>query len=116
MDMNSTIIAVTAIVLGSLTVLIPITGITARIALRPLMEAMGRYKEMQGANEAQQLLERRFALLEDQLQGMDRTLRELAEESDFRRQLETGKTQRLAMPSVVAAPEPAAAEPAFAQR
>ena len=117
MDPSDAMVAMTAIILGSLTVLIPITGITARIALRPLMEAMGRYREMQGQNEAQQLMERRMALMEEQIHGMDRALRDLSEESDFRRQLESGRTQRLAAPAErVAAPEAARADALLANR
>ncbi|HEX8391584.1 MAG TPA: hypothetical protein VF665_04425 [Longimicrobium sp.] len=115
MDPSDAMVAMTAIILGSLTVLIPITGITARIALRPLMEALGRYREMQGQNEATQLMERRLALMEEQLHGMDRTLRDLAEESDFRRQLESGRTQRIAAP-VVSAPDVVRADNVLANR
>jgi hypothetical protein len=89
MSSNEAIIAGLAIFLGMMVVLIPITGLTARFALRPMMEALGRYREIAGQNEAQQLLERRVALMEEQLHSMDRSLRELGEESDFRRQLET---------------------------
>ena len=98
MDMQATLIAMTAIILGSLVVLIPITGITARIALKPLMESLARYREMQGANEAQQLLERRMALMEEQLHGIDRTVQELAEATDFHRQLEGRPRQALSAP------------------
>ncbi len=90
MSTNEAIIAGLAIFLSMLVVLIPITGLTARFALRPMMDALGRYREMAGQNEAQQLLERRIALLEEQLHGVDRSLRDLSDESDFRRQLENG--------------------------
>lgn len=101
MDPTEAVVAMTAIVLGSLTVLIPITGITARVALKPLMEALGRYREMQGQNDATLLMERRLALMEEQLHGMDRALRDLSEESEFRRQLESAPRQRIAAPEAV---------------
>ncbi|CAA9328649.1 MAG: hypothetical protein AVDCRST_MAG89-2018 [uncultured Gemmatimonadetes bacterium] len=118
MGTNDTIIAMTAIVMGMLTLLIPITGLTARFALKPLMEALAKYRELQGQDQAQQLLERRMALLEEQLHGMDRSLRDLADESDFRRQLEGGRArQALPVSRIVAEPQPAlAAEALLAER
>ncbi|HEX5872810.1 MAG TPA: hypothetical protein VFY65_20405, partial [Longimicrobium sp.] len=98
MDPNTAIIAGLAIFLGMMTILIPIAGLTARFALKPLMEALKSYRELQGDNQAQQLVERRVALMEEQLHSMDRTLRELAEESEFRRDLESGKQKHAALP------------------
>lgn len=108
MGTNEAIIAGLAIFLGLMVVLIPITGLTARFALKPVMEALGKYRESQGDRQMQQLLERRVALMEEQLHSMDRSLRELAEESEFRRELETGKTQRAALPLPTAEPQPVA--------
>jgi hypothetical protein len=114
MNSNDTMIAMTAIVMGMLTVLIPITGLTARFALKPLMEALAKYREMQGQDQAQQLLERRMALLEEQLHGMDRSIRDLVDESDFRRQLEGGRArQALPVSRIVAEPQPALAPEAL---
>lgn len=87
MSTNEAIIAGMAIFLGMLVVLIPIAGLTARFALRPVMEAFTKYRELAGQNEAQQLLERRMALMEEQLHGIDRSVRELADASEFHRQL-----------------------------
>jgi uncharacterized protein (DUF2164 family) len=88
MNNNQAIVAGLAIFLGMMVVLIPITGLTARIALRPMMEALGRYRELQGQNEAQQLLERRVALMEEQLHGIERAVREVVDASEFHRQLD----------------------------
>lgn len=107
MDTNTTIITGLAIFLGLMTVLIPITGLTARFALKPVMEALGKYRESQNDQQMQALLERRVALLEEQLHSMDRSLRELAEESDFRRELERGTGHRAAaLPLPAAEPQP----------
>ena len=107
MDTNEAIISGLAIFLGLLVVLIPITGLTARFALKPVMEALGKYRESQSDRQMQALLERRVALMEEQLHGMDRSLRELVDESDFRRELETaGKPRAAALPLPVAEPEP----------
>jgi uncharacterized protein (DUF2164 family) len=98
MDPNTAIIAGLAIFLGMMVILIPIAGLTARFALKPLMEALRSYRELQGDNQAQQLIERRMALMEEQMHSMDRAIRELAEESEFRRDLESGKQKQAALP------------------
>lgn len=82
------IIPLTAIIFGGLCALIPVAGITARIALKPIVEAMARYREMKGTDDSVALLERRMTLMEEQLHGMDRSLRLLVEDADFRRRLE----------------------------
>jgi hypothetical protein len=98
MDAYTAIIAGLAIFLGMMVILIPIAGLTARIALKPLMAALKSYRELQGENQAQQLVERRIALMEEQMHSMDRTLRELSEESEFRRDLESGRSRHAALP------------------
>jgi uncharacterized protein (DUF2164 family) len=98
MDPNTAIIAGLAIFLGMMVILIPIAGLTARFALKPLMEALRSYRELQGDNQAQQLVERRLALMEEQMHSMDRSIRELSEESEFRRDLESGKGRHAALP------------------
>ncbi|HEU4883134.1 MAG TPA: hypothetical protein VFT45_12830 [Longimicrobium sp.] len=98
MDLNTAIIAGLAIFLVSMVVLIPIAGLTARFALKPLMEALKSYRELQGENQAQQLVERRLALMEEQMHSMDRSIRELSEESEFRRDLESGRGRHAALP------------------
>jgi hypothetical protein len=98
MGTNEAIIAALAIFLGMMVVLIPIAGLTARFALKPLMEALRSYRELQGENQAQQLVERRMALMEEQMHSMDRAIRELAEESEFRRDLESGHQKHAALP------------------
>ena len=113
MGTNEAIIAGLAIFLGLMVVLIPITGLTLRFALKPVMEALGKYRESQGDRQMQQLLERRVALMEEQMHSMDRSLRELAEESEFRRELESGARTRAALP--LPAAEPATPSAAVAQ-
>jgi hypothetical protein len=113
MGTNEAIIAGLAIFLGLMTVLIPITGLTARFALKPVMEALSKYRESDSDRQMQALLERRVALMEEQLHSMDRSLRELAEESDFRRELESGKANRAALPLPAAEPQ-GYAEPSYA--
>jgi len=103
MQVSPELIGLTAVVMGTLTILIPIAGITARIALKPIVEAMARYREMKGSDDAVTMLERRMSLMEEQLHGMDRSLRLLVEDADFRRRLEmsapVGAAQLAAAPA-----------------
>jgi Zn-dependent protease with chaperone function len=89
MQISGELIGLSAVVMGGLAILIPVAGITARIALKPIVEAMARYREMKGDDMAVNLLEQRMRLMEEQLHGMDRSLRLLVEDADFRRRLET---------------------------
>ena len=82
------LLGLTAIIFGGLAVLVPIAGITARVALKPIVEAMARYRELKGEEISVNLLEQRMTLMEEQLHGMDRSLRLLVEDADFRRRLE----------------------------
>ncbi|CAN5905281.1 MAG: hypothetical protein H0W11_11370 [Gemmatimonadetes bacterium] len=56
-----------AMLLG-LAVLTPVVGLTARFALKPVVEALARMREAQGANQAVAMLERRMTLVEQEMQ------------------------------------------------
>ena len=80
-----------AVVLGCLMVLIPVAGLTARFAVKPIVEALGRARESTTTNEAVALLERRTALLEQEVQSLASTreqLERLVDELEFQRQLQ----------------------------
>ena len=78
--------------LGILTVLIPVAGLTARFALKPIVEAVARMKEAQSGSTGRELnvLEQRVSLLEQQYQALDSTVERIAEIKDFDRQLTAG--------------------------
>ena len=80
--------------LGIMTVLIPIVGLTARFALKPIVEAIARMREAQagGAGRELAVLEQRVSLLEQQYQSLDTTVERLGEIKDFDRQLTAGGT------------------------
>jgi hypothetical protein len=86
--------ALVAVILGISVVLVPVIGITARFALKPIVEAMGRGLAHKGIEETVQILERRMALLEQQLESMDGSVRRLTEMSEFDRALESGARAR----------------------
>ena len=78
--------------LGILTVLIPIAGLTARFALKPIVEAIARMREVQAGATGRELsvLEQRVALLEQQYQALDQNVERIAEIKDFDKQLTSG--------------------------
>ena len=84
------LIPILGVIFGGLIFLVPIIGITARIALRPVMDSWAKYRELKGNDETVLMLERRMALMEEHLNSIDRSVQLLLEEADFRRQLETG--------------------------
>ncbi len=79
--------------LGILTVLIPIAGLTARFALKPIVEAFARMREVQGGTAARevQVLEQRVALLEQQYQHLEGSLNRIGELKEFDRKLTAGE-------------------------
>ena len=81
---------VIAVVMGLLVVLIPVSGLTARFALKPIAEAVARMREAQTTNRELQLVEQRLALLEQQLSNLETDVRQIEDKSDFDRQLASG--------------------------
>ncbi len=79
--------AIVAIVMGMLVVLIPVAGLTARFALKPIVEALARYRETQTSQQEVGFLEKRVALLEQQVQIMEGSVNRLVEESEFQQRL-----------------------------
>ena len=84
--------ALVATIMGISIVLVPVIGLTARFALKPTVEALSRLFEHRGLDESVQILERRMALMEQQLEAMDGSVRRLAEAAEFHRALESGDT------------------------
>lgn len=86
--MSVDVIALVGTIGGLLIVLIPVAGLTARFALKPVVEAIFKVREnTTGARDAA-VLERRVALLEQQLRHVEGSMERLVEDSEFRRQLE----------------------------
>lgn len=86
--------ALAAVVLGISTVLVPVIGLTARFALKPTVEALGRLFESRGTNEALQIVERRLDLQEQQIDALQNALRSLNETREFDRQLGAATSRR----------------------
>jgi hypothetical protein len=75
------------ILMLGLIVFVPVAGITARFALKPLIDSVIRIAEMRRSTEEVRLLERRIALLEQEMNGMKGEVNELAEQKEFLRKL-----------------------------
>lgn len=76
-----------AILFGGLILFVPVAGITARFALKPLIDSVIRIAEMRRSTEEVRLLERRVALLEQELNGMKGEVGQLAEQREFYQKL-----------------------------
>lgn len=81
------IVAIVAILVGGTAVILPIAGLTARFALKPLVDSFAHNRDGQAHTERAALLEQRVALLEEQLRLLEREQAALAEASEFHRQL-----------------------------
>jgi hypothetical protein len=99
------LIPLVAIVMGTLMFLIPIAGFTARFALKPIVEAMAKYREMQGGSTGRELnvLEQRVALLEQQYSVLENDMQRMGELKEFDRQLTAGQGE---LPKVISAAPP----------
>lgn len=89
MQISGELIGLTVVVFGGLAFLVAVAGITARISLRPIVEAMARYRELKGGDQNAMLLEQRVSLLEEHLHSIGRSVQALVEDADFRRRLES---------------------------
>jgi hypothetical protein len=84
------LVALSAVVLGCLMLLIPIAGVTARFAIKPIASALAQAREGTIDRETIQLLERRLALLEQEVHGTVELRAELSrvlEELQFHKEL-----------------------------
>ncbi len=79
--------AIIAVIMGISVVLVPVLGLTARYALKPIVEALGRVFEGRGKDERVQILERRVGLLETHIENLESTFHRLEEGTTFDRQL-----------------------------
>ena len=90
--------ALAAVILGISVVLVPVIGLTARFAFKPVVEALARIFEDRNADETVRMLERRIELQEHELTSLHATVRQLVDGRDFDRQLSP--------PTAQAAPPP----------
>jgi len=84
------LVAVIAVIMGISVVLVPAIGLTARFALKPVVEALSKVFESRGSDEALQLVERRLAFLETQMEGLESSMKQIEDTSSFDAQLRSG--------------------------
>ena len=82
--------AIVAIIMGISIVLVPVIGLTARFALKPLVESLGHFFQSRNVEESVRILERRMALLEQHLESMDTTVSRMSDAAEFHRELRSG--------------------------
>jgi hypothetical protein len=87
MDFGETLVAMTAILLGCTIVILPIAALTARYALKPVLETWVQLREGPVAQERIEMMERRVALLEKQVEILERDNSRLLEAADFHARL-----------------------------
>ena len=75
--------ALLAVFMGISIILIPIIGLTARFALKPTVEAFSRILEAKGSDESISILERRIALMEQQLESIESSVQRIADTAEF---------------------------------
>lgn len=81
------IVALVSVILGISIVLVPVIGLTARFALKPVVEALARVFESRSVDETVRILERRVELQEQQIEALQSSLKQIADTQDFDRQL-----------------------------
>ena len=84
------ITSVISVIMGISIVLIPVIGLTARFALKPVVEALSRLFETRGNEESVQMLERRVAFLEAQIEHLEGSVSRLDETTSFDAELRSG--------------------------
>jgi hypothetical protein len=74
-------------ILGISIVLVPVIGLTARFALKPVVEALGRNSDNRTLTDTVQVLQRRLELQEREIEALQTTVEQLRETADFDREL-----------------------------
>jgi len=87
------LVALVSAILGISIVLVPVIGLTARFALKPVVEALSKVFEARSIDETVRILERRVELQEHQIESLQDSMRQLTEARDFERQLAAPRPQ-----------------------
>jgi len=82
----ATLIPIVAIVMGSLTVLVPVSLISLRFAIKPIAEAIAISRSTVAPAEVS-IMKERIALLEQQVSGIDSEVNRISEAVDFQDRL-----------------------------
>ena len=74
-------------VMGTLTVLIPLSLITLRFAIKPIAEAVAQMRAGGASQEEIAIMRQRLALMEQQLGGLETEVHRIGEAQDFQAEL-----------------------------
>jgi biopolymer transport protein ExbB/TolQ len=80
-------IPIVAIVMGTLTVLVPLSLVTLRFAIKPIAEAVAHMRSSGAAQEELAIMRQRLSLLEQQFAGIETEVERIAEAQDFQAEL-----------------------------
>ncbi len=80
------LIPIVAIVMGTLTVLVPVSLIALRFAIKPIAEAVAQMRSGVAPEEVR-VMQERISLLEQQLNGIDSEVNRISEAVDFQDRL-----------------------------
>jgi hypothetical protein len=75
-----------------LAILVPIVAISARLALKPVMESWAKLRQTQTSGEEKIMQDRRIALLEAELHSLQQLVQQQLEAGDFERALKDPNT------------------------
>jgi hypothetical protein len=81
------LVALVSAIMGISIILFPVIGLTIRFALKPTAEALGRFFEHKGVDDSIQIMDRRMALMEQQIQTLESSITQLVEVTEFHNQL-----------------------------
>lgn len=80
-------VPIVGIVMGTLTVLIPLSIITLRFAIKPIAEAVTQMRAGGASQEELAIMRQRLALMEQQLGGLETEVHRIGEAQDFQAEL-----------------------------
>jgi hypothetical protein len=71
------------IIISGLAVLIPVAGLTLRVALKPMVDSIARLMEVKNGASSVDLVDKRVQLLEQELHGLRGEMQLLTDRTDF---------------------------------
>lgn len=89
------LVGLVATIMGISIILIPVMGLTARFVLKPIVEALGQASRAREGDESLRIMERRLALMEQQVESLDASVTRLAEAAEFHRELRSGASPQI---------------------
>jgi len=85
-DLRELSMVIAAFFVG-LAILVPVVAISARVALKPVMESWAKLRQTQTSGEDRIIQDRRIALLEAEMHGLQQVVQQHLEAKDFERAL-----------------------------